>query len=272
MTIEKGTALITGASAGIGRAYAEELFLVRGMNLVLVARREQQLDELRTQLQRERPNAKETIRVIKTDLIDRSALKDLLMRLEAEKIDIDLLVNNAGFGSVGSFESKDIRTELDMVELNCKVVLQLCHHFLPKMKQRRSGTIINVASTVSFQPIPFMATYGATKAFVRSLSAALWAEARASNVHVMAHCPGPTKTEFHLVAGLPEKLAFLKAEDPRQTVQDALRAADRRQVVFVNGWSNRCLAYLARLLPDSLSAQIVSAILGKHQLGDRSPR
>ena len=261
------TALITGASAGIGYEYALQLAQLKKWNLFLVARRLERLQELKTKIESKIwKNLEDSpkLKVLKTDLNDQSSLDELLVKIDNGKTKVDLLVNNAGFGSVGPFAKSNLETELNMVSLNCLVPLKLTRHFLPIMKQQNHGTIINVCSTASFQPLPYMATYGATKAFLFSFSQALAAEAQDYGVQVLAHCPGPTDTEFHLVAGLSEKMSHLPAMKTKQVVREALKAIEQKKWYIVNGTYNKLLAKLSRLLPPPQSAKIVRHILKAH--------
>jgi hypothetical protein len=148
-----------------------------------------------------------------------------------------------------------------MVDLNCKAPLELIHHYFPKMVAAKAGAIINVCSTCSFQPMPFMATYGATKAFLYSLSTALSTEGASHGVQVMAHCPGPTESEFHLVSGLPTKLTYVPGMKTEPVVAQALDALEAGRSVIINGWLNYWLSYLSKWLPASVSTKIVRLIL-----------
>ena len=179
-------------------------------------------------------------------------------------IHISFLINNAGFGSLTEFAEAKICRELNMLSLNCGAPLALISSFLPKMLEQGEGTIVNVCSTCSFQPMPYMATYGATKAFLYSLSTALNQELKNSGIRVVAHCPGPTHSEFHLAAGLPEKMSELPAMNAKEVVLDCLNRIDRGKNVIINGRLNRFLAFLSGILPVSLSTRLVSRSLVKH--------
>src|SRR6202142_806299 len=186
------TALVTGASKGLGAAFAEGLG-ERGMNLVLVARSTGELNALSTRLY-----AKYKVQrtVISIDLADPSSPRKIAEELERRGIQVDLLVNNAGFGLSGKFLSHDSKQKQAEVEVNIQALVALTHHFGKAMAARGKGGIINVASNASFQPVPYMATYAATKAFVLHFSEALQYELAGTGVHVMAACPGPTATSF----------------------------------------------------------------------------
>ncbi len=262
------TALITGASAGIGREYAIELGLTHQYNLVLVARRKERLESLKEEIQREArlQNAQvPTVTIIDADLRKETERSRVITLLQASSIEIDLLVNNAGYGSLGGFAKSNLDWEINMVELNCIAPLHFCRHFLPRMQERKKGAIINVCSTISFQPFPYMATYGATKAFLLSLSLALAAEGRRYNVFVLAHCPGPTESEFHTVAGLGEKLSYLPGMTAKDAVTEALRALKRNKRLIINGRLNRFLAKVSYFLTPSIASRVVGFVMKKHE-------
>ena len=186
------TTLITGASSGIGAAFARK-FAALGRHVFLVARSEDKLITICNELGRV-SGVRAQYFVI--DLRDHDAPARLFEEVQRRELDIELLVNNAGFGSMGYFDKLDLEHETQMIELNIRALVDLTHRFLIPMREKRQGTIINVASTAGFQPVPFMATYAATKAFVLSFSEALWEENRPFGVHVMALCPGVTETNF----------------------------------------------------------------------------
>ena len=200
--------LITGASSGIGEAFARRLAAEKH-NLVLVARSENKLHELCDELMLQH---KITAHYVAVDLIEYEADRRLYDETEKHGLEIDWLINNAGYGSMGDFARLDLETELEMVSLNVMALVALTHRYLQKMRMRKSGVIINVASTASFQPVPFMATYAATKAFVKSFSEAVAEENRPLNITVTALCPGPTETNFFDAANIGTNVrdAFLK--------------------------------------------------------------
>ncbi len=191
------TALVTGASAGIGAEFARAL-AARGSDVILVARSQERLRALADELARDFGVRAE---VIAADLTRADAARDLYAEAEVRGLTVDLLINNAGFGTHGPFETLAPARDHAEVMLNVAAVVDLTHLFLPAMLKRGDGAVINVASTASFQPVPYMAVYGATKAFVLSFSEALWAECRGRGVRVLALCPGTTATEFFDVVG-----------------------------------------------------------------------
>jgi short-subunit dehydrogenase len=220
------TALITGASAGIGEEFARQL-AGRGYDLILVARRRDRLEQLAEQI----PT---TAHVVECDLTTNAA--DLPGLVEQTGADVDLLVNNAGFGLRGRFLELDPTREAEMVRVNCEAVVTLTHAFLPAMVERGRGGIITVASTAGMQPLPYEATYGASKAFAISFSEALWTELRGTGVRVLVVNPGPVKTEWQGVAGYDDNTpippGMITAE---QCVTDALHAWDRNKRSTVTG-------------------------------------
>jgi len=248
--------LITGASGGIGEAFAR-LLAAEKHNLVLVARTEEKLHELCDELMLEHEI---TAHYIPIDLIYYEA--DLRVFEETEKhgFEIDWLVNNAGFGSMGDFSELSLDRELDMISLNVSVLVALTHRYLPKMRERKSGTIINVASTASFQPIPFMATYAATKAFVTSFSEAIAEENRPFNIQVTALCPGPTETNFFNVANA-QAFELKGMQTPEAVVETALSAVKSGRAKVISGWTNYLGSIVGGFLPNSLVTRVVGKAL-----------
>lgn len=200
------TALITGASAGIGAAFAQEL-ATRQTNLILVARSEAKPQQLAQQLQQ----YKIQVDIVVQDLTEPKAAKTVFDIVTEKGLTIDLLINNAGFGEYGDFAELDGEQQVKMIQLNILALVDLTHHFLPGMRQRRSGGIINMCSVAAFQPMPYFSVYAASKAFVLSLSEALWAENQSYGVHIIAVCPGPTETNFFQEAEFPSGLRNVAA-------------------------------------------------------------
>lgn len=191
------TTLITGASAGIGVAYAEG-FAARGSNLILVARRKDRLDEVAKTVSKKYGV---NVTVIAQDLTAPGAVAKLEKAVAAKKLTVDVLINNAGFGINGFFITEDRSRTQEEIALNIGVLVDLTAAYLPGMVERNSGAVVNIASTASFQPVPGMAVYAATKAFVRSFTEAVWGELGDSAVRVVAVSPGSTESEFFVVAG-----------------------------------------------------------------------
>src|SRR6478672_10987966 len=188
--------LITGASSGIGETFARKL-AAQGHDVLLVARSEDKLIALCNELGL---NHNVRAQYFVADLSQPDAPARLLAETVERNLEIDLLINNAGFGSMGDFAKLDFELELKMIDLNIRSLVELTHRFLQPMRERKSGSIINVASTAGFQGVPFMATYAATKAFVLSFSEALWEENRTYGIKVMALCPGVTETGFFVAS------------------------------------------------------------------------
>jgi uncharacterized protein len=243
-------ALITGASAGIGREFARQL-AGRVKLLILIARREERLNDLRDELEQHYPNLAVSVR--KTDLADLVQLNELLAWLDRERIDVDLLINNAGLGDSGAFATSDpIRNE-QMTLVNIVALTTLTRHLLPRMIARGRGGILNVGSSAGFLPIPDFAVYAATKAYVTSFSEALRAELRGTGVSVCALCPGPVHTEFQEVAKRPGALpdtgpefVFVPVEE---VVRDALTALEADRPLVIPGFPMKLGMFLARITP-----------------------
>ncbi len=244
-------ALVTGASSGIGASFARELAW-RGADLVLVARSRDKLTTLAADLNRSFGVAAD---VAVIDLARPSAAEDLAAELSGRDLQIDILVNNAGFGLFAPLDQADGAVLSGMVQLNVAALVDLTRLYLPGMLDRNRGAIINVGSTAGFQPVPYMAVYGATKAFVLSFTEALWAETRGTGVRVTALCPGSTDTGFFDVAG--EDAQVGRRISPERVVHAALRALDRRRsTVVTGGASNWLLTNSPRLAPRQLVARM----------------
>lgn len=245
-------ALVTGASAGLGVEFARQLS-ARGHRLVLAARRKERLDALAAEL----GNA----RSVAIDLSRPGAAAKLMEDVAQAGESVDLLVNNAGFGLHCRFGKADPQALRQMVDLNCGALTDLCRAVLPDMVERRSGGILNVASTAAFQPGPGMAVYFATKAYVLSLSEALHEEVRRFGVRVSALCPGPTRTEFGEVAGFSDDAWFDRLSmDADAVVRAGLDALDRNKAVAITGAVNRIGAFSTRLVPRALARKIAGAL------------
>lgn len=252
------TALITGASSGIGEAFARKL-AAQGRNVLLVARSEDKLISLCNELGR---ISSIRAQFVTFDLSKPESPAQLFEETEKRGLTIDLLINNAGFGSMGEFANLELARELEMIDLNVKALVALTHIFLEPMRARRQGAIINVASTAGFQPVPFMATYAATKAFVLSFSEALWEENRRHGVHVMALCPGVTDTNFFEAARI-QKPAMRTVQSPEDVVVTALRALKRGKPRVVSGWTNLLMVEAERLVPRSVVVRMAGRVLRK---------
>ncbi len=248
--------LITGASSGIGEAFARRLAAEKH-NLILAARSEKKLHELCDELMLEHQI---TAHYVAIDLTALEADLHLFQETEKHGFEVDWLVNNAGFGSMGDFANLELERELQMIQLNVQSLVALTHRYLPKMRERQSGVIINVASTASFQPVPFMATYAATKAFVRSFSEAIAEENRLFNIKVTALCPGPTDTKFFDVANA-ETFKMKGMQTSAAVVETALKAVESGKSTAVSGWTNYFGAKIVNFVPDALLTRVVGSVL-----------
>jgi short-subunit dehydrogenase len=252
------TTLITGASSGIGEVFARKL-AARGHNLLLVARSEDKLITLCNELGRIKNTHAQYAAI---DLSKPEAPAQLFEETQKRGLEINFLINNAGFGSMGEFTKLDLERERGMIDLNVRALVELTHRFLVPMQERKSGSIINVASTAGFQPVPYMATYAATKAFVLSFSEALWEENRAYGVKVMALCPGVTETNFFDAAKIQKPPARV-VQTPEAVVETALRALARGKSSVISGWSNFMMVESERLVPRSLVLRVAGMALRK---------
>src|SRR5438874_3405016 len=255
MKLDGDSALITGASAGLGCEFARQL-AGRMRSLILLARREQQLNELRDELTQQHPNL--VVHVRRTDLAEPRQLKDLMAWLDHEKIDVHLLINNAGLGDIGSFATSDSRRNEQIMLVNMVALTSLTRHLLPQMIARKRGGILNVSSSAGFLPIPNFAVYAATKAYVTSFSEALRAELHGTGVSVCALCPGPAHTEFQEVASRPGRNVkpgpgpeFIQVT-VEQVVRDALAALEADRPLVIPGVAMKLGMFLVRMTPMSI--------------------
>jgi Short-chain dehydrogenases of various substrate specificities len=257
----KGTALISGASGGIGRELAG-LFARDGYDLVLVSRGEKQLDAIKVELEQ---GCGVSVLCIARDLSEEDAAQAVFDTVAASGRSVDVLVNNAGFGDYAPFLESDWETQRNLVQLNIVSLMQMTRLFAPPMAQRRSGRILNVASTAAFQPGPYMASYYASKAFVLSFSESLAAELDGSGVTVTALCPGPTQTGFGSRSSLDDSKLFAKLKVARSSDVAAFGydALMRGKVVAVHGAQNRFIVFLLRLSPRGLVRRVMRSIQGR---------
>jgi len=250
MKLDNCNALITGASAGIGREFARQL-AGRARSMILVARRDERLLDLADHLKREHP--KLVVHVRKVDLGDLSQLQAFLESLDRDKLEVDFLINNAGLGDSGAFAQSDPDRNKEMTLLNVATLTLITRHLLPPMIAKHRGAILNVGSSAGFLPIPLSAVYAATKAYVTSFSEALRAELYGMGVSVCALCPGPVVTEFQQVAkreGVKPDIGpqFLVVT-VEQVVRDALAAVEADRPLVIPGFAMKLLMLLARLMP-----------------------
>jgi short-subunit dehydrogenase len=248
----KKVALVTGASAGLGVDFARQLS-ARGHRLVLAARRKERLEDLASEL----GNA----RAVAIDLSKAGAAVKLMADLEAHGETVELLVNNAGFGLIGRFAELDPKRQRQMIDLNAGALTDLCRAVAPRMIERKSGGILNVASIAAFQPGPKMVVYFATKAFVLSLTEALHEELKPHGVRVSCLCPGPTRTEFGDVAGFRGNGLFDRlAMNSPEVVAAGLRGLDKNRAVVVPGIVNWVVSTSTRFTPRPLARKIAGSI------------
>jgi uncharacterized protein len=247
-----GVALITGASAGLGVEFARQLSS-KGHRLVLAARHRDRLDALVAEL----GNA----RAIEIDLSQPGATAALMSDLQEAGEQVDILVNNAGFGLRGPFAELDAAHQRKMIDLNCGALTELCRAVAPAMLERRSGAILNVASTAAFQPGPWMAVYFATKAYVLSFTEALHEELKSHGVKVSALCPGPTRTEFGSVAGIQSLGQFDRLSmEAGPVVRAGLDGLENNRAVVIPGATNRIGAWSTRFAPRSFVRRVAGSL------------
>ncbi|GAC1622475.1 MAG: SDR family oxidoreductase [Nevskia sp.] len=254
------TALITGASSGIGAAFASAL-AAQGVDLVLVARSEDRLRTLAGRLTREYGR---NVQVIPMDLSRPGAGAALRKATDALDMAIDLLINNAGFGTVGAFAVQEPAREAEEIALNVGAVVDLAHAYLPGMVERAHGGIVNIASAAAFQPMPYMAVYAATKAFVYSFSDALWAECAGRGVHVMAVCPGPVDTGFFEAtgsSGLRKMVPKGSMVTAGQVVEASLAGLAARRRLVVPGGLNKATTAFSALVPRALLTRVMARFM-----------
>jgi short-subunit dehydrogenase len=256
--MSRPTALVTGASAGIGRAFAEQL-AARGHDLVVVARDAARLEALAKELDAAH-GAK--VEVLAADLATGEGINTVELRVVDDARPVDLLVNNAGFGTVGKFHELPISREISEIGLNVVAVVRLTHAALAGMVARGRGGVINVASIAAYQPTPLNATYGATKAYVSSLSQAVHEELAGTGVNCMVLCPGFTRTEFQERAGIDSSgVPDFLWQDAATVVTHALAAFDKGRAVCVPGALNRVTAGFSSTAPAGLTRKVAGLIV-----------
>ena len=262
-TTPKYTAMITGASSGIGLELAE-LFAQQGHDLVLVARSEQKLEQLAMQYAIQ---YKVYTRVIAKDLARPESPEEIFRELQQEGVVVDVLVNNAGFGNYGHFKETDLQKELDMMHVNMVALTHLTKLFLRQLPEGRHGKILNIASTAAFPPGPLMAVYYASKAYVLSFSEALAAELEEDGITVTVLCPGATDTDFKENANLEGSAIFSKAfmADARSVAKAGYEGLMAGDVVVLPGIKNKLTPLLVNLAPRSILRKVVLNIQKKRQ-------
>jgi short-subunit dehydrogenase len=247
--LNKKTVLITGASVGIGRALAYE-FAKRGYQLVLIARRETQLNELASDLNTQY-GVQSTVMV--ADLNTDAAVTQIISALIEKNIQIEVLVNNAGLGEYGYFANNKIGRIAEMVQINIMALVKLTHALLPSMRARQSGYILNVASTAGLVAVPMMSVYAASKAFVVHFTEAIAIENRDVNIHMTILCPGPTLTEFaksaHMADAKPFSAPLMNIMSAHEVAKIGVEALFKHCAICIPGWRNRIMLRLGGLLP-----------------------
>ncbi len=254
-TYQGKTALITGASSGIGAAFARAL-AAKGMNLVLVARSQEKLHRLAETLMQQYAVH---VEVVVADLSQEDAAQTVYDTVQRQQRSVDLLINNAGVATNGLFAQQSLRTQQDEILLNVNTVVSLTHLFLQAMIQDGHGAIINVASTAGFQSMPYRAVYSATKAFIIAWSEALWAETRQQGISVVTLCPGPTETNIYEVMGTDDAVLGKKVP-PEQVVQTGLHALEKGKMTVIDGRSNYWLSQAYRVLPRRVVVNLVERL------------
>lgn len=248
------TALITGASSGIGAEFARR-YAAQGFDLILAARRTDRMQALADELSRAHGTK---TRVVAADLAKPGAALALANQIDVE---VDVLINNSGFGHIGPFDRENFDSIADEINVNVAALTQLSRIYFPLMKSRGTGAIINIASTASYQPIPNMSVYGATKAYVLNFTEALWGEAQGTGVKVLAVSPGPTETEFFNIAeGHTLDKKILKSTDVVDAAFAGLAANRKRPSVIVGG-KNSVMAGLARIAPKRVVIAVAKKML-----------
>ncbi|HET9804280.1 MAG TPA: SDR family oxidoreductase [Candidatus Acidoferrum sp.] len=253
-------ALVTGASAGIGKALTEEL-AAGGANLILTARRIDRLEEIAASL---RSRHKIKVEVFEADLSKPLSPEEIFRFTEEKGIAVDLLVNNAGFGQYGELTSVETHRLLDMVQVNCTAVLHLTRLYLPKMIARRTGDVLIVSSTAAFQAVPYISTYAATKVFDLYLAEGLAEEMKPHGIRVCALCPGTTESEFHEVAGHPAHSKG-RQETAEKVAKTGLQALAAGKSYVISGMGNYLGAHGERLVPRRFVTRIAAKMFRPKQ-------
>jgi len=251
-------ALVTGAAAGLGKEFAYQL-AARGIHVILTARRESQLHHVAAECQKLGVDTQ----VVVADLLDPNAPHAIAQAVEDK--DIGLLVNNAGFGVIGAFWKADAQQQIDMTYLNCVAVVAIARTFLPRIVKRGRGGIITVSSVAGFQPMPYFASYGASKAFDLMLGEGIWAELHGTGVDALTLCPGYTMTEFQEAAGVNPHDPRVYA-NPKDVISGTLKALGKTQT-YIPGMRNNIMALGYRLFPRKMVARVTMAMmkkLGRH--------
>jgi len=242
--------LITGASSGIGLEFSK-IFAREGYNLLLIARNERKLFSLKKELERD---YKIKAEILPKDLYKRHSAEEIYKFTKEKNIQVEILVNNAGFGDFGEFASSNLKKQEEMIDVNVRALVKLTYFYLNDMKEKNRGKIMNVASLAAFQPGPLMAVYYATKAFVLSFTEALSVELKDTKIKVSALCPGPTKTGFEEKANLESSGLFknLKNATAKEVAEYGYKKLMKGRVVAVHGFKNKTIAFGGKVFPRSI--------------------
>ncbi|QLH35946.1 MAG: SDR family oxidoreductase [Parachlamydiaceae bacterium] len=250
--------LITGASSGIGEEFVRQ-YAKKGHSLVITARNEEKLHQLARDLMN---LYKITIHVIPQDLALPNAAEELYKKCQDKNLRINLLINDAGIGLISEFESQDLNKIQEMIFINILALTKLCYLFLPQLKENH-GAILNVASQASFEPTPYMAAYGATKAYVLSFTQALRVELQDTDVEVTALCPGPTYTNFFKRANTTSHVIQFKFRQPAEVVEEAIKGLESGKAITMPGWENNLWTFMTRFMPRSALAKVSQFMVNK---------
>ena len=253
-TYKDKTILITGASSGIGEVFAKHLDQL-GANLILTARSKNKLEDLASRMN----NAI----VIDGDLSNKEFSDNLYNEIISRKIDVDILINNAGFGFSGLFLESDKKNYEEMLNLNIYSLTRLTHLFLKDMVSRKSGGIINISSLASFQPMPYFAVYAATKSYVTSFTIALYEEYRQQGINILGVCPGYTKTNFNKRAQISSKSMPGYMMSSEAVVEQSLRAFEKKKYILINGKINSFAKFITSILPQKCILKMTKSVIKK---------
>lgn len=250
--------LITGASSGIGKQLSKKL-AEQGYGLILVARRENLLNELKEELEE---SFGSDVKVLAKDItVNTKEIYDYCLE---NKLDVEILVNNAGFGQYGKFDEQDISRNLNMIDLNIKALIELTYYFVKDMKLKNKGHILNVGSVASFEPGPYMSVYYATKSFVLNFSLGLREELKGTGVNVSVLCPAPTKTEFFDTANASTStVANLFSRSAEQAANTAMEIINKNKAYEIDGLAYKASIPIIRLLKPTLSSKILGSVQSK---------
>ncbi len=252
------TTLITGASSGIGKELAH-VYAENNFNLILVARRKERLQEVKTDIEKKHSVS---VEILDMDLSKLDSAENLYGKITAKSLKVDVLINNAGYGVSGPFMETGTEKETGMLVLNMITLTKLSKLYANLFLKNNGGHIINIASTAAFQPIPTIATYAATKAYVLSFSEAIAYELKNTNVKVTAICPGATQSEFAQAADMGDPSMFNKAPTSRELAEFTYKAMKKGKTTAIHGAKNRFLTFTTRLSPRKVVTAIAAKMVG----------